>query len=68
MATDDTDLMSTRTVGNYFGRSSRTVERWQVDPELNFAQPMVIRGRKYWPRGEVGLSSGRGRQPFRSII
>jgi hypothetical protein len=53
MATDDADLMSTRTVGNYFGRSSRTVERWQVDPELNFAQPMVIRGRKYWPRGEV---------------
>jgi predicted DNA-binding transcriptional regulator AlpA len=50
---DDIDLMPTYAVGDYFGRGSRTVERWQRDPELNFPQPIVIRKRKYWRRGEI---------------
>ena len=47
---DDTDLIPTYAVGDYFGRGSRTVQRWQRDPELNFPQPIVIRKRKYWRR------------------
>ena len=47
------DLMSTHLVGEYFCRGTRTIERWQRDPEMNFPKPMVIRKRKFWRRDEI---------------
>jgi hypothetical protein len=31
-----------------YGVSSRTISRWESDPDLDFPQPEVINGRKYY--------------------
>jgi hypothetical protein len=40
--------LPTRLVCERYGVSSRTVARWELDPDLNFPQPTVINRRKYW--------------------
>jgi hypothetical protein len=37
----------------YFQNGQRTINRWTNSPALNFPQPIVINGRKYWDRQEV---------------
>jgi predicted DNA-binding transcriptional regulator AlpA len=40
--------LPTRLVCERYGVSSRTVERWERNRDLNFPQPTVINRRKYW--------------------
>jgi hypothetical protein len=40
--------LPTRLVCERYGVSSRTVERWERNPDLNFPQPTIINKRKYW--------------------
>jgi hypothetical protein len=36
-----------------YGVSSRTISRWERNPDLNFPQPEVINGRKYDDEGRL---------------
>jgi hypothetical protein len=36
-----------KTANERYGRSVRTIERWEEDPELNFPRSVIINGRKY---------------------
>jgi hypothetical protein len=40
-------LSPTRKTAERFGVSTRTIQRWRVDPNLNFPKPTSIRGRQY---------------------
>jgi hypothetical protein len=40
--------LPTRSVCARYGICSRTIARWERDPDLNFPQPMVLNGRKYY--------------------
>ena len=52
--TSSTDVrLRTVQVARRFNVVSRTIERWEQDPELNFPKPLVVNGRKYWRREEV---------------
>ena len=37
----------------YGGVSDRTIARWERDPSLNFPQPTVINGRKYYEEDQL---------------
>jgi hypothetical protein len=36
-----------RETAQQFGKTTRTLERWERDPELNFPQAITINGLKY---------------------
>jgi len=40
--------LPTRKVCDRFSVTDRTIARWERDPRLNFPQPTVINGRKYY--------------------
>jgi hypothetical protein len=40
--------LPTRSVCARYSVVPRTIARWERDPELNFPQPTVINGRKYY--------------------
>jgi hypothetical protein len=51
-----------RKTSERYGVSVRTIERWELDPDLNFPAATVINGRKYddeeklidWDRANAG--------------
>jgi hypothetical protein len=59
-ASTDVKLPTGRVAARY-GVASRTVERWQQDPKLEFPKPLVINTRKYWSVRD--LESWERRQP-----
>jgi hypothetical protein len=50
---DTTTKLPTRLVAERYNVSDRTVARWQRDPDLNFPQPLVVNGRKYFAESEL---------------
>jgi DNA-binding transcriptional MerR regulator len=53
--------LPTRQVCRRYGVTDRTVNRWERDQKLNFPQPQIINGRKYY--AEDGLTAwDRARQ------
>ncbi len=40
--------LPTRQVCQRYGVNERTVARWERDPKLNFPQPALVNGRKYY--------------------
>jgi hypothetical protein len=40
--------LPTRAVCERYGVCDRTIARWQANPTLNFPQPTIINGRKYF--------------------
>jgi hypothetical protein len=54
--------LPTRQVCERYGVCDRTIARWERDPELQFPQPTLINGRKYyddvaltaWDRANAG--------------
>jgi hypothetical protein len=45
--------LTTRRVCLRYGVSDRTVARWERDPSLNFPQPLLVNGRKYFDEDEL---------------
>ena len=43
----------TRKVAERYSTSTRTIERWEIDPTLNFPKPIKIKRRKYWYEDEL---------------
>jgi hypothetical protein len=43
-----TERLPTGAVAQRYGVSTRSVDRWWKDPELNFPRPIIVRQRKYW--------------------
>jgi predicted DNA-binding transcriptional regulator AlpA len=46
-------LSPTRKVAERYSTSTRTIERWEIDPTLNFPKPIKIKRRKYWYENEL---------------
>ena len=40
--------LPTGAVAARYGVTTRSVDRWWKDPDLNFPQPIIINQRKYW--------------------
>src|SRR6516165_8959538 len=40
--------LPTGAVAARYGVTTRSVDRWWKDPDLNFPQPIIINERKYW--------------------
>jgi hypothetical protein len=40
-------LIPNRKVRERYGVTSRTIKRWEEDPNLNFPKPTIINNRKY---------------------
>jgi hypothetical protein len=40
-------LLPDRLVAERYGRSTRTIKRWETDPELAFPPAIYLRGRRY---------------------
>jgi predicted DNA-binding transcriptional regulator AlpA len=40
-------------VAERYSTSTRTIERWEIDPALNFPKPIKIKRRKYWYEDEL---------------
>jgi predicted DNA-binding transcriptional regulator AlpA len=49
----DNTYFSSKQLEARFQRSPMTLHRWLADPELNFPEPMYIRGRRYWSVEEI---------------
>ena len=47
--------LPTTAVARRYLTSTRTIERWTVDPELDFPQPIYINGRKFWSLHELQM-------------
>jgi hypothetical protein len=45
--------LPTTNVARRYGVVPRSIERWQKDPKLEFPQPLIINGRKYWSLAEL---------------
>ena len=44
-----TEYFTSAQLQQRFQRSAMTLHRWLADKELNFPQPIRIRGRRFWP-------------------
>lgn len=49
----DGQYLPTRRVCERYNVTDRTISRWERDPDLNFPQPTVINGRKYYDEVEL---------------
>jgi hypothetical protein len=49
----DRALKPARAVCNRYGRTTRTLERWLKDEDLNFPRPLTINGRRYFYQDEL---------------
>ncbi len=59
---DEDDVYdSTAEVAEYFGTSTKTIRRWGKDPDLDFPEPIKIRGRDYHHRPEYRAWAKRQR-------
>ena len=47
--------LPTRLVCQRYGVSSRTIARWERDPDLQFPQPTVIKNRKYYDDDKLAV-------------
>ncbi len=47
------DLIPTTTVCQQLRVCSKTLERWEKDPSLNFPKPIRIKTRRYWLEGDI---------------
>jgi predicted DNA-binding transcriptional regulator AlpA len=52
---DDTEdgLAPTSKVSKMLGKSRKSINRLQNDPELCFPQPIIIQGKKYWKKSDI---------------
>jgi predicted DNA-binding transcriptional regulator AlpA len=50
---DDDQLIPDPKVAKQFGVTTRTIDRWDEDPELDFPKAVEINGRKYRRRKEI---------------
>ena len=46
-------MLPTRDVCRRYDVSSKTIERWQADPKLNFPSPLVVNNRKYFSDAQL---------------
>jgi hypothetical protein len=49
----DDDLIPDARVAERYGVSTRTIPRWDADPDLGFPDPVVINGRRYRRRADL---------------
>jgi hypothetical protein len=49
----DDDLLPDPRVAERYGVSTRTIPRWDANPELGFPEAIVINGRRYRRRSEL---------------
>jgi hypothetical protein len=47
------DLIPDARVAERYGVSTRTIPRWDADPDLGFPAPVVINGRRYRRRVDL---------------
>ena len=50
---DDDQLIPDPKVAKQFGVTTRTIDRWDEDPELDFPKAVEINGRKYRRSNEI---------------
>jgi hypothetical protein len=51
---DDEKLVGTKFVCDHFGgKNTRTMDRWIANPDLDFPQPMMINGRRFWTLRQI---------------
>jgi predicted DNA-binding transcriptional regulator AlpA len=41
-------LLTIRDLISHYRVTDRTVDRWLMDPDLNFPKPFKVRSRRYW--------------------
>src|SRR5262249_9133565 len=42
--------------------SDRTIDRWVKDPRLEFPQPLIINGRRYWDESEIAAFDAKQKE------
>jgi hypothetical protein len=47
--------LTTPKVADRYGVTTRSVERWGLDPKLQFPRPLLINRRKYWDENELQI-------------
>jgi hypothetical protein len=52
-ASNDEELWPTRKVLARYNVCDRTLERWLIDPVMNFPRPMIINKRRYFRPAEL---------------
>jgi predicted DNA-binding transcriptional regulator AlpA len=58
----ETKLVPTRKVAARYNSSTRTIERWEADPTLDFPRPLKIKRRKFWREADLDrFDKGRAR-------
>jgi hypothetical protein len=53
MSEQSTDLLPRRLVAERYNVTTRTVVRWENDPDLRFPQPIEINKRRYYHEAEL---------------
>jgi hypothetical protein len=52
-AIPESTRLPTGAVAQRYGVSTRSVDRWWKDSQLNFPQPIIVRQRKYWALADL---------------
>jgi hypothetical protein len=50
---ESTARLPTGAVAQRYGVTTRSVDRWWKNPDLNFPQPLIINGYKYWSLSDL---------------
>src|SRR5215471_10269658 len=55
-------LLQTRHLCTHYNVCDRTIDRWLLDPRVNFPQPVRIQRRRYWREDDIDRFDERQRR------